>query len=112
MLSIRRVVTQKSCPRWEHVAVALPFARNYTFKPCVMHIERLIKVTDAMDASGNYTRPDQARPRPSGQHVVLKLSAIMLYDNISTNFREFAARKKLLSDFHFAVFVSLLNFTN
>lgn len=47
MLSIRRVVTQKSCRRWEHVAVALPFARNYTFKPCVMHIERLIKVTDA-----------------------------------------------------------------
>lgn len=61
MLSIRRVVTQKSCRRWEHVAVALPFARNYTFKPCVMHIERLIKVTNA---SGNYIRP--ARHSPEG----------------------------------------------
>lgn len=56
---IRRVVIQKLVLMRARGSVAFPSARNYTFKPCVMHIERLIKVTDA---SGNYSHSNQTKP--------------------------------------------------
>jgi len=79
--------------------VALPFARNYTFKPCVMHIERLIKVTDA---SGNYLahQPEGTRQTAAGPSrtqftpiIILRILALVYYMIIIQLICVFSANK-------------------